>query len=189
MTGEPYAYASNNPVNYIDPTGLFSLRDAWDATGGKAVSAVASVGKQDVANFAGGVLNTITFGNEERINSWLGQEDRVRRESGWYTGGEVAGLAAPAGALKVGASAVRARGAAPFGDAAYRSRWLGADSFLFGNSSLGVTARSGLLNPAGRGSWRLGWSVNGQASCGPVPGFRLKAPGLGYKWLFNASGF
>jgi len=33
------------------------------------------------------VLNTITFGNERRINRWLGQEDKVDRCSGWYTGG------------------------------------------------------------------------------------------------------
>jgi RHS repeat-associated protein len=189
-TQEPYGYASANPANMTDPLGLFSIGDAWDATGGKAVSAVSSVGKQDAANFAGGVLNTITFGNEQRINRALGQDDKVRRDTGFYTAGQVAGIAAPAGAVKLSASALRARGAtAAFGDYAFRSRWLGADSLLFGNSSLGLSTRSGILNPAGRGSWRLGWSVNGQGRCGPLPGFRLKVPGFDYKWLFHASGF
>jgi RHS repeat-associated protein len=43
LTQEPYGYASANPANMTDPLGLFSIGDAWDATGGRAVSAVADV--------------------------------------------------------------------------------------------------------------------------------------------------
>ena len=39
------------------------------------------------------------FGNEQRINRALGQEGKVRRDSGFYTVGEVAGVAVPAGGI------------------------------------------------------------------------------------------
>jgi hypothetical protein len=91
-------------------------------------------------------------------------------------------------ALAAGGLAAAARGKS-IGDLAYRSRVLGADSHLFGNSTLGTTTRSGFLNPPARGAWRLGWSVNGQLPGGAAPGFRLKAPGLGYRWFVHASGF
>lgn len=50
---------------------------------------------------------------------------------------------------------------------------------LIGDSS------SGLLNPAGRGQWRLGWGVNDVRG---VPVFRLKAFGK-HLDLLIASGF
>ena len=43
ITREPYGYVYNNPLNFTDPMGLGifdSLGDAWDATGGPAVSYV-----------------------------------------------------------------------------------------------------------------------------------------------------
>ena len=77
-----------------------------------------------------------------------------------------------------------ARQSTRLGDVAYRSRLFGADSYLFGSQSLGTHARigGGLLNPAGRGAWRRGWSVHG------TPVFRLKAAG-NYVDLLVTSGF
>jgi len=45
VTGQPYAYVGDDPVNNVDPSGLFcwglcSISNAWNDTGGKAVSAV-----------------------------------------------------------------------------------------------------------------------------------------------------
>ena len=44
VTGQPYAYVGDDPVNNVDPSGLFcwglcSISNAWNDTGGKAVSA------------------------------------------------------------------------------------------------------------------------------------------------------
>jgi YD repeat-containing protein len=104
ITGTPYAYAGSDPLNYTDPSGLFRIPgtnicvDIADPNC-RSIKEQHQEGSQQVANFAGGVLNTLTFGNERRINSALGQEDKVDRCSGWYTGGEVAGLAVPAGGV------------------------------------------------------------------------------------------
>jgi RHS repeat-associated protein len=50
-----------------------------------------------------------------------------------------------------------AEGGSALGEAAFNSRSLGVGSRLFGNSGA-EGGQSGLLNPAGRGDWRLGWS-------------------------------
>jgi hypothetical protein len=70
-TGQPYAYAGDDPVNESDPLGLFGLSDlnpvhdaealgnaattAWNDTGGKVVSYVASHPLQTLA-IVGGVV-------------------------------------------------------------------------------------------------------------------------------------
>ncbi|MGZ6973523.1 MAG: Ig-like domain repeat protein [Acidimicrobiia bacterium] len=80
-----YSYAANSPLTESDPTGLWP----WD---GKCIrnpfggdgSCTALPINQKIANYGGGVLNTITFGNEKTISGALGIEDHVDRSSAAY---------------------------------------------------------------------------------------------------------
>ncbi len=72
-----YAYVFNNPVNEIDPLGLYSFDDFINGAG----------------NASSGFANTITFGGVGRIQGWLGIDSVVDRCSGWYKGGEYGGYA------------------------------------------------------------------------------------------------
>jgi hypothetical protein len=92
----------------------------------------------------------------------------------------------------VGTGAIAASGAGAvadqsLGNIAYGSRLVGPDSYLFGNSTLGETDVSGILNQQGS-TWRLGWSVDGTVSPA-VPGFRLDTPFMDHSWWFHADGF
>jgi len=71
-----YAYAGNNPINAIDPSGLDPQPDFWI----NASSVSASFG------------NTVTFGLMDRYYEWAGLNGTFDRCSGWYKGGEVAGM-------------------------------------------------------------------------------------------------
>lgn len=190
-TREPYGYTAGNPLNATDPSGLFGI------PGTNLCVAIAddSCDNSAMRNWSGNVLagagNALTFGHGVDLAAKLmGKGDNftacyVSPDSWAYRGGAIGGFVFGA-AFGAGATASSTR----FGDAAYRSRYLGADSYLFGNESLGTHARvgGGLLNPVGKGAWRIGWSVNGQAIGGAVPGFRAKGFGL-VQYLFHASGF
>lgn len=65
---------------------------------------------QHLMNFFGGVLNTITFGNEERISSAMGYAEQVDRCAGWYATGEAVGVATQAAALTTGVTGLGGRG-------------------------------------------------------------------------------
>lgn len=190
VTQDPYGYALNNPVNATDPTGLFGIPEWVPVVGGKCVA----IGDPNCDNsgsrrWAGNVLagagNALTFGQGVDLAARLmGKGDNFTDcyadTSSWaYRGGQIGGSAF---GLAFGAGA--AGSSTRVGDAAYRSRFVGADSYVFGNQSLGTHARvgGGLLNPATRGGWRLGWGVN------DVPVFRLKAAGR-YFDLLVTSGF
>jgi RHS repeat-associated protein len=105
LTQSAYGYAGNDPINYTDPTGLAP----WDGV----VDWVDDISGQDVANFAGGVLNTITLGNGDTVAGWFGVECNYDKTSGWYFAGEVAAVAIPTGlggatiARKAGVTAYR----------------------------------------------------------------------------------
>lgn len=65
---------------------------------------------QSCADFASGVLDTVTLGQGRRIEGWLGIDDKVRYDSGWRTGGQVASLVVPGAALRAGRAAMGGRG-------------------------------------------------------------------------------
>lgn len=73
-----YQYSLNDPINKIDPLGLFSL--------------------EDVSDFSAGFGDTITFGATEWIRdrlsqSLFGDTNTVNKCSGAYTAGEISGYA------------------------------------------------------------------------------------------------
>lgn len=186
VTQEKQQSLYGNPLNATDPTGLWSIDLPVDLPGGINCigSDCVSIAEQHpevtqgVVYFASGVLdvNPITA-----TTNALGLSDTSQYAnecSGWYRGGQASMIAAEL-AMGVGF----ARQSTRLGDAAYRSRFLGADSYLFGNPSLGAQRiGGGLLNPITRGSWRLGWGVHG------VPVFRMKVAGR-YVDLLVTGGF
>jgi hypothetical protein len=173
-------------VNGSDPSGLcVSLFNVVCVGGGSVTSTVSlRFDPGAAANATVNIGRGASFGLSDTIANWIspGASCTVAQNGFDEDLGSAATVVASLGAGAEAASSQR------IGDFAYGNRLLGPDSALFGNSSLGETDGSGLLNPPGRGAWRLGWSVDGQ---GPttVPGFRLKAPILGYQWLLHASGF
>ena len=68
-----YGYVGNNPINGLDPSGL----DWLDNT----------------ANFSAGWGDTLSFGFTNGARQYLGVNDGVDQNSGWYHGGEAAGVA------------------------------------------------------------------------------------------------
>lgn len=104
LTRSAYGYVDGDPMNGTDPSGLGSC-------------ALRFYCNQGAANFAGGVLNVLTFGHERRITGALGLSDHVDRCSGWYTAGEVTATIAMIVAPVV-AEMSAARGATLAGEAA-----------------------------------------------------------------------
>lgn len=89
-----YAYTGNNPISRIDPFGT----NWWDTTLGVA------------AHVSAGVGDTLSFGLTKYIRSFTPARKVIDYDSGWYTTGQVGGLAIMVAAGGVG-------GAAEAGDA------------------------------------------------------------------------
>lgn len=198
LTQSPYGYVGGDPVNSIDPSGLCDSQgngNAWDVFNPWSSNNPIRFSVQKNPN---STTTHILEGNpayqaiQHGYNAYQLTQNSCSSnssiawqstQSAFYSALTVA---AATGVTAAGSAAVDSIG--NLGDLAYGNRVVGADGSLFGNSSLGETDTSGLLNPPGRGAWRLGWSVD---STGPqtVPGFRLKAPGIGYLWLLHATGF
>jgi RHS repeat-associated protein len=87
LSGSRYGYVGNSPLNGVDPSGLLPCITLIDDNCESIVQQHAA-GFQHVADFAGGVLNFVTLGNEKRIDDFLGVGDHVNRCSGYYAGGE-----------------------------------------------------------------------------------------------------
>ena len=69
-----YEYAENNPLVWVDPEGLG--RDWFD----------------DLTDFSAGMGDTLSFGLTAQVRGWMGTDSFVNRCSGWYSGGEWAGV-------------------------------------------------------------------------------------------------
>ncbi|MFY9263828.1 MAG: RHS repeat-associated core domain-containing protein, partial [Solirubrobacterales bacterium] len=67
-----YGYVINDPVNFVDPSGLFL---------------------QQLSDFAAGFGDAATFGGTKWVRQKLGVNGVVNECSGWYTGGKYAGWA------------------------------------------------------------------------------------------------
>lgn len=193
MSREAYSYGSNNSTNNTDPTGLLCLGDLC------ASDFDWRDGAKGLGNFGVGFANA-ALGSD--FCGWDGAGQAWSRNIGsvmFHV--EVAILSAGTGsatsiAAAGRASSVRAASSIPkatrIGDWAYKSRWFGADSYLFGNASVGTHTRTagGLLNRTKPGPWKLGWSVDKIPGTKiAFPGFRLKTPLNDHTYFFHASGF
>lgn len=72
-----YGYVVNDPVNLFDPLGTDWIDDSL----------------QGLSDFSAGFGDTLTFGLTGKIRQWMGVDYVVNRCSGFYTAGEVAGVA------------------------------------------------------------------------------------------------
>ncbi len=119
-----YAYVGNDPVNLIDPVGLFDL--------------------MDVSEFAAGALNEITFGASNKI---AGIDDI---DSDAYRFGRIGGMINPKGILKAGAKRAFGRFGKKSGSQIRRNAKKGKR----GERRAGATApRRRIICPSGKGRY------------------------------------
>ncbi len=73
-----YAYVGGNPISYYDPYGLWAWGDPIP---------------QGVVDFSAGFGDTLSFGLTNWARNQMGTNGAVNKCSGYYTAGEVAGVA------------------------------------------------------------------------------------------------
>jgi RHS repeat-associated protein len=104
-TRQPYTYASNNPVQFTDHTGLDFWEDAGNWLGGAAKA---------WAEYTMGTWNALTFGAFDMVLDNIPGADCVfNRSSGWYIAGNIVGVggAIVLGVVSAGSSTVVGGGA------------------------------------------------------------------------------
>ena len=182
VTGAPHSYAGDDPLDARDPSGLdCGWTSPWDC--GPSL--------RQASDWAAGFGDTVTFGGTKQIRRLINCEQTGSTSDiggdqcdDFYHWGNIGGdfanvfdsIVVPG---TVGKWIARIPGVTRW---AYGSRLFGADSRLFGNSSLGQTSRSGLLNQRAS-DWRIGWSVNNM-SPPAFAEFRLGLPGGGHVPFF-----
>jgi RHS repeat-associated protein len=78
-----FAYVGGNPVSYYDPNGLFGMADM-------------PLFPQGAVDFSAGFGDAVSLGLTNLARDHMGTNDAVNKCSGYYTAGEVAGVAVDA---------------------------------------------------------------------------------------------
>jgi RHS repeat-associated protein len=154
--GDPnlYGYGLNDPVNRLDPAGL-KWYDHFDWL-------------QPASDFFAGFGDTLSFGLTDLVREAIDVNDVVNTCSGWYAGGELAGVAWFLAFDAIGAEAA-AEGAVEAGNLAKVSRGRG----IIGNADETGKIASDFLKQLERD----GYDMEGLSE---VEGYVPQPPGSGY---------
>lgn len=143
VTGSPYGYTMGNPLNGLDPSGLFSFRNAFAVVG--AVAGVVAIGAAVVALSPFEVAGAVGAGVAFSLISLVGSigvtaaDCRKAVDANCVTDGVLAAIAA--GSFGLGGAAASA-GSCAFGEVGNALK----DAFeIFGGALTGVGGIAGLL--------------------------------------------
>lgn len=170
ITGQPYAYAGNNPVTNMDPLGLWGWADTWDVVG------LASVGLAIVALTATGVgaaSDFVTAGAEAAMGADLAASMTAEAGAGAAEASEIADAAS------VAARAARiAQAASKVGNIADA----GAKGLDIAQCTINHDTNScigALLDVGGSGADRIGEVMGGAGARRMATGVSMLSSGAG----------